>query len=100
MKKAVDEFVSDTGMDDTPEMGDAMYARWFLMHARLPAYMKMNFDRFMASHKLFCTYEGKRWRCTGASRMGDVWLTADMNRTTGYELRVDLARCTQWGPNQ
>lgn len=92
----VDEFVSDMGHEDKPDMGDAMYARWFLMHARLPAYMAMNFSRFMKDKKLFCTFRGERWRCTGGSRLGDVWLTKDFDREVGYEMRVYPNNCCQW----
>ena len=92
----VDDFVQDMGHDDTPEMGDANYARWLLLHWRLPAYMASKFQPFIQDRLLFCTYGGKRYRCTGASRMGDVWLTSKFEQHTGYELRVDLAQCTAW----
>lgn len=95
--KHVDEFIEEMADgSDTLDMGDAMYARWFLMHARLPAFMQFQFAKWIEPYQLFCTYEGKRYRCTGASRLGDVWLTADFKRKTGYELRVDLSKCTLW----
>jgi len=72
------------------------YARWFLMLQRLPALMKSHFHEWIKEYKLFCTYEGKRYRCTGSSRLGDVWLTSDFNRDTGYELRVNVEDCTEW----
>jgi hypothetical protein len=50
----------------------------------------------MAPYKLFCLYEGKWWRVTGASRMGDVWLTSDFQRDTGYDKRVFLEECSEW----
>ena len=92
----VDDFVRDMGFDDKPEHGDAMYARWLLMHWRLPAYMKHNFHRFIADKQLFCTHGGIRYRCTGGSRMGDVWLTTNFNQDTGYEKRVNVEDCTEW----
>ena len=46
--------------------------------------------------KLFCTYNGKRYRCIGASRMGDIWLTRDFNRDHGYDLRIDVDDCSEW----
>jgi hypothetical protein len=52
----------------------------------------------MKQHELFCEYEGKRYRVTGASRLGDVWLSADFAREYGYELRVDVEKCSVWGP--
>jgi len=47
-------------------------------------------------HKLFCTYKGKKYRVTGCSRMGDIWITLDFTRSCGYEDRVDVAQCSTW----
>jgi len=94
--KHVDEWVADMGFEDKPEDGEIMYARWLMMHWRLPAYMKSNFDKFISNYTLFCTYEGARFRCIGGSRMGDVWLTTNFNATHGYEKRVDVAKCSAW----
>ena len=96
----VDDFIYDAGNDDPPDAGEANYARWLLLHFRLPAFMLMNFSQFIADHNLFCTYEGKRYRCTGGSRMGDVWLASDFTRDTGYDLRVDVAKCKQWSAKE
>lgn len=85
----VDEFIDDT-------FGKHKYARWVLNHFRLSAVLKNDFSEFMKGHKLFCDYEGERYRCTGASRLGDVWLAIDPERHTGYDLRVDVAKCTSW----
>ena len=85
----VDEFIDSGFRKDT-------YARWVLNHFRLPAVLKMDFHDYMKDHKLFCQYERKKYRCTGASRMGDVWLSEDFNRESGYELRVDVEKCTEW----
>ena len=38
-------------------------------------------------------------RCTGASRLGDVWLTSDFNQEMGYEKRVDVEECSNWSAN-
>jgi hypothetical protein len=92
----VDDFVADMGFEDKPEHGQVMYARWLLIQWRWPAYMKMHYAPFIADKKLFCTYEGARYRCTGASRLGDVWLTPDFEREVGYEKRVDVALCFHW----
>jgi len=92
----VDDWIRDMGFDDKLEHGDAMYARWLMMHWRLPAYMKHNFSKYIEGRKLFCTYELLRYRCIGGSRMGDVWLTTNFDATHGYELRVDVAKCSAW----
>lgn len=87
----VDDFIDTHGGDP--------YARWMFLHFRLPAVLQIDFRPFIKDHKLFCTYQGKRYRVTGASRLGDVWLAADFKQDTGYDHRVDLEECSNWGPN-
>lgn len=82
----IDDFIVDPRSD--------MYAaRWF-WYFRRPAVVKAKepYDR-----KLFCTFEGKRYRVTGASRLGDVWLSEDFNRDAGYDKRVAVDACEAWG---
>jgi hypothetical protein len=87
--KHVDDFIdSDFGKD--------RYARWVLNHFRLPAILKSDFSEFMKDHKLFCNYKGKKYRVTGASSLGDIWLAKDFNRESDYDLRVDCAECSEW----
>jgi len=86
----VDEFI------DT-EFGKHNYARWVLNYFRLPAALQMDFRQFMAEYELYCDYEGERYRCTGASRLGDVWLAEDFTQEHGYDLRVDVSKCENWG---
>jgi hypothetical protein len=84
----IDDFL-DTNLD--PEL--AHVREWF-EHARAPAIVM---DRaWLAKHRLFCSYQGRRYRCTGASRLGDVWLAADHGRIHGYDLRVDVSECCDW----
>ena len=92
----VDEWVDDCSRKQP--VGEK-YARWFLFLARLAAVYRMDWQDWFKHHKLFCTYEGARYRCTGASRMGDIWLAKDYTRETGYDLRVDLAKCSEWSDN-
>ena len=68
--------------------------RTWLEHFRRPAIHK-DYE-FLNSWKLFCVYEGKKYRCTGCSRMGDVWIISDFKRETGYDHRVDMAGLTDW----
>lgn len=84
----IDDFIDDYRQD--------AYARWMFMHFRLPASQAADFRPFIEKHRLFCTYEGQRYRVTGASRMGDVWLVKDFNRDSGYDHRVDVAECSEW----
>lgn len=81
----VDDFIDDTATD-------RYAASWFESYRR-PAIDKA---RKPDERKLFATYEGKRYRVTGCSRLGDVWLSADFNREWGYEKRVDVAKCSEW----
>lgn len=89
----VDEFIDENYCEHE-------YARWVLHHFRLPAALKADFDQFMKDHKLFCSYSingsKQRFRVTGASRLGDVWLAKDFKRKTGYDHRVDVAKCSEW----
>lgn len=66
---------------------------WFREFRRPAVMLDME---YLDSKRLTCTYEGKRYRCIGASRMGDVWLTRDMNRTHGYDKRVMRSECSLW----
>lgn len=73
------------------------YAAFFLHHARLSAVAQIAFAPYLGQIRLFCTYKGARYRCTGASRLGDVWLARDHERDTGYDLRVAVDECKLWG---
>lgn len=85
----VDDFINNPFIDE-------FYAQWILHHFRLPATLQVRFVGFMKNNKLFCTYENKRYRVTGASRLGDVWLVKDFDREYGYNLRVEIDDCTSW----
>lgn len=87
-ERHVDDFVMDTETH--------AYASWVLMHFRLPAAMQAKWRHEMKDMRLFCTHRGRRYRCTGASRMGDVWLAEDHAREIGYDHRVMVDDCTDW----
>jgi hypothetical protein len=91
--KHVDEWLDEITFDE-----NEAYAKFVLDNMRWPAWKKTFYEKWMRPHKLFCTYEGDRWRVTGASRMGDVWLTKNFDQETGYQKRVDVDACTAWGP--
>ncbi len=88
----VDDFVSRPAFEPP-----VVYARWVLFGFRLPADLKAAFSPYLSHHKLFCDFEGTRWRVIGASRMGDIWLTSKLDSDQGYERRVDLDLCSNWG---
>lgn len=87
----VDDFIDEHPFEHN-------YARWFFLLHRLPAILKTDFHEWIKDYELYCTYEGERWRVTGASRLGDVWLAKDFERTKGYDKRVDLEECSNWSP--
>lgn len=87
----IDDWIRTIGIGKPEE-----YAKFFFMLARLPAWMQIAFYPWTKQFKLFCTYDGSRYRVTGASRLGDVWLTNDLNSEEGYDLRVDVAKCSGW----
>jgi hypothetical protein len=93
----VDSFIWKQLARKTPE---EFYAAWFFMLHRLPAANAMNWQELIEPYKLFCTYKGKRYRVTGASRMGDIWLHSKLDWTEStspyYEHRVDLDDCSGW----
>ncbi len=92
----VDDFID--GHDGDP------YARFVLNYFRLNAICNLDFRPFMEKHRLFCTYKDTggdgaaagRYRVTGASRLGDIWLARDFVQETGYDYRVNVADCHEW----
>lgn len=91
MPMHVDEFI-----DYPPRDEAGRYAAFCLMLFRLPALMKWAFTEWTAQYVLFCTYKDARYRVTGASRLGDVWLAEDHKRESGYDLRVNIEDCSAW----
>ena len=73
-----------------------IYARWVINHFRLPAVTMNALWSIMRNHKLFCTYEGVKYRVIGASRLGDLWLAKDFTKEVGYDKRVDWRKCSNW----
>jgi len=91
----IDDFVHyGTSISNRTEMED--YARWLFLHWRLPAITKNALNKFMDTHELYCLYDGECHRVTGASRLGDVWLTKDFEQDTGYQKRVMVDDCSEW----
>lgn len=51
---------------------------------------------WMDARALYCKYRGEIYRCVGASRMGDVWLTSKLTNPDGYEKRVCVEELSEW----
>lgn len=93
----VDTFIEFGSMFSKAEHEDNEdYARWVLNYFRLPAAMKIDFNKFMSKNKLFCTFKNEIYRVTGASRLGDIWITKDFNQSAGYQKRVMINNCSGW----
>jgi hypothetical protein len=88
----------DNWLDSPPfqQSENIIYAKWVINYFRLPAGLKIQFNKFMIGFHLFAEWKGNVYRVTGASRMGDVWLSEDFNRENGYDLRVEVSELTNW----
>lgn len=73
---------------------EEQYARFVLEQFRWPAWKLGMYRKFVPP--LFCTYAGERYRVTGASRLGDIWLAEDFTQEHVYDLRVDVTKCNEW----
>lgn len=87
----IDDYIdSFTGLTDKSQSDIDMenYTKFFFMLHRLPAWMMHEFEEWINQYKLFCVYKGKKYRITGGSSMGDIWLNKNFKETHGYNLRV------------
>ena len=83
--KHVDDFIDDP-------KSDRYAASWFEAFRR-PAWDKL---KEPDERKLFATRKGKRYRVTGCSRLGDVWLHDPDYTGMSYKHRVDVTECSEW----
>lgn len=84
-KRHCDDYIDD------PTAPEAL--RKFLAFARAPAHGLL----LPEPHPmLYADYEGTRVRVTMASRLGDVGITADHGRETGYERRVHVSQLSNF----
>ena len=85
---------------DTPNLNCSQmeaYARFVLEFYRLPAWKQNLYQQFMNGNELYCTYNNVRYKVTGASRFGDVYLNSNLDAISGYTLRVAVSNCGYWG---
>jgi hypothetical protein len=79
------------------ESEETIYAAWFFAVYRQSPYM--GYLRYLLKpQELFCTYQGKKWRVMGCSRLGPIWLRRPEIKTEQpyKELAVPVVHCTNW----
>ena len=87
--KHVDDYVNEPDADSI--------AKEFLEHAR--RYVTNQNKAWLAANRPWVMWRGRRYRCVGASRLGDVWLKTEpnvMNPGAFYDYRVDVAELSGW----
>lgn len=84
----------DEWLDEPPNYENERLAKEWLNHFRRPAVDKDG--DWLNARIVTCEYKGEKYRCIGASRMGDVWLTVHLERINGYDLRIDVEDCSRW----
>lgn len=89
----VDDWIDEVSPTDSAE---ERYAKFVLTLMRLPAAMQMAFREFTDLYVLYGKYEGKPVRVNVASRMGDIGVTHNLQRDTGYDVRVMVSDITDW----
>ena len=83
---------------DLPSENDAERdAKEWLEHFCQPAYKKMmeGGDAWLARYRVTVEWKGKRYTCSGASRMGDVWLKTE-GSSDFYDHRVNVEDLSNW----
>lgn len=71
------------------------YTRLFLEIHRMPAAKLALYEDYV-DKPITCEWKGSRYRLTGASRYGDVFLNADLCEKGGYTRRVSVTECSAW----
>lgn len=91
----VDNWLDDATFPRAENKGE-IYAKFVLDYMRMPAWKISAYQPYMKQHKLFCTYEGKRYRVVMASRLGTVGLNPDMGADHGAQVHAYPKKCTDW----
>jgi hypothetical protein len=83
-----------THVDDYLDSGDAHpVAKEFLEHARRPS-SEQDFA-WLTSHQPWVIWRGQRYLCSGASRLGDVWIKR-LGSSAYYDRRVAVDELSGW----
>jgi len=100
-KQQVNERMSADDWTERYSLGDVnqgnrlglLYAKFFVFLRRLPASLTTSWSKFFP-YRVYCTYKGERYRVTGASRLGDIWLSKDFG--SQYTDRVYVDECSNF----
>ena len=96
-QRHVDKWTDDVIHNYYSRKPEELYAAWVFTYRRMSAYMQAAFYDFMGPYPLYCTYKGKRYRVNVVSRMGDIGMTKDLEKDSGYDVRgVYPDECTCW----
>ena len=90
----IDDWVEDRIYGECTE--DEKYAVAFFFVKRMDAVSNIVVAPIMDQHKLFCLYDGEKYKVTGCSRLGDVWLNPDFDADYGYTKRINIDLCSNW----
>lgn len=84
-------------LEEPPTNDAERDAKKWLDRFTRPAFTKSEdgSDKWLQRHKLTVEWCGKRYECTGASRLGDVWLKNE-GSTNFYDHRVDVTELFNW----
>lgn len=77
------------GLKNPEKFGNINYARWVMNQYDVPATLSFDTEQYRKKFPLYCTYQGKRYKYVGHSRLGDVWITSNFI-SDSYELRVSV----------
>ena len=93
----VEDFLTTRIKDDDEEI--LHYVQLALSYFYyIPAITQMCIVKIQMKYlPLFCTVDGVRYKVTGVSTMGDLFLHTDVNIEMGYKLRTDFDNCKLWG---
>lgn len=84
----INEFIDDPESDS--------YASWFFVINRFGASLREKVNPHSSKYNLFCDYRGDRYRVTGSSTMGDIFLTSNLDQIIGCTIRVMVDQCENW----
>lgn len=83
---------------DTPlsnNGGDIHYARFVMAMHDVPATLSFDIEKYVKQHSLYCMFNGVKHKFINVSRLGDVFITADLD-SDSYDKRVPIEELYQF----